>query len=73
MCGFLHVNAVSLGTRREGGIPLKLELQVVVSSPARVLGTEFRSSARPMCTLKHRDISLASKNSIIKIEITHNL
>lgn len=72
MCGFLHVNAVSLGTRREGGIPLKLELQVV-SSPTWVLGTEFRSSVRPICTLKHRDISLASKNCIIKIEITHKL
>lgn len=59
MSGSEEMNVVPLGTRQGCGIPLKLELLAVVSFPIWVLGTEFRSSAKPACTLKHRNISLA--------------
>lgn len=58
VCAYVHVNAGAEEAERSIWVPLKLELQAVVSCPAWVLETKLMSFERAVSPLKHSAISL---------------
>lgn len=66
VCGFMHINAVPMETRRGHKIPLR----GVTGScePSKwVLGTTFASSVRAVCALNGQPISAVPQVSFLKI------
>lgn len=68
MCA--HVSAVACRGQRKVLGPREVEIQAVVKSLMRVLGTEFGASTRAVCTFNYRAISpsLQDPSSAFKAE-----
>lgn len=66
VCGFMHINAVPMETRRGHKSPLR-GVTGTCEPPKWMLGTTFGSTVRAVCALKGRPISPVPQVSFLKI------